>query len=297
MTDVAAQRELLRVSGGARRRKLVNLVAQSTATAAALLAVAVLAIIVGSVFVKGVDGLDWDFLTKTPATFGETGGGIANAIVGSLLIVAMATLMALPVGVLVAIYVSEFAPPTLQRVVRLALDVLNGVPSIVIGIFVFALLIVGHHQSAVAGAIALAIIMLPLVARATQEVLALVPRDLREASFALGVSRWRTVLNVVLPTCAGGIMTGTILAVARAAGETAPILFTTSIASNSVDTNVTHALQTIPFVIFTYAEAPDPALNAQAWAAAFILITFVLVLSLGGRAVLARTRRKLGQTR
>jgi phosphate transport system permease protein len=205
--------------------------------------------------------------------------------------------MALPLGILVAIYVSEFAPPSLQRVVRLALDVLNGVPSIVIGIFVFALLVVGRHQSAIAGSIALAIIMLPLVARATQEVLALVPRDLREASFALGVSRWRTVLSVVLPTCMGGILTGTTLAVARAAGETAPILFTSSIAPTYVSTDVSKAVATIPFVIFTYAEAPDPALNAQAWAAAFILIMFVLVSSLGARALLARSRRKLGQIR
>jgi phosphate transport system permease protein len=297
MSDVAFRAELLKASGGARRRKLVNLVAQAAATLAALLAVAVLGLIVWSVFAKGVDALSWDFLTKTPATFGETGGGIANAIVGSALIVAMATAMALPLGILVAIYVSEFAPPSLQRVVRLALDVLNGVPSIVIGIFIFALLIVGRHQSAIAGSIALAIIMLPLVARATQEVLALVPRDLREASFALGVSRWRTVLSVVLPTCTGGILTGTILAVARAAGETAPILFTSSIAPNYVSTDVTQAVATIPFVIFTYAEAPDPALNQQAWAAAFILIMFVLVLSLGGRALLARSRRKLGQVR
>ena len=146
---------LLKASGGARRRKLVNLVVQSFATVAALLAVAVLGVIVVSVFLKGVDALSWEFLTKTPVTFGETGGGIANAIVGSALIVAMATAMALPVGVLVAIYVSEFAPPSLQRVVRLVLDVLNGVPSIVIGIFVFALLIVGRHQSAIAASIAL----------------------------------------------------------------------------------------------------------------------------------------------
>jgi phosphate transport system permease protein len=289
--------ELLKATGGVRRRKLVNVGVEGIAAAAALLAVGVLGVIVASVFLKGVDALSWDFLTKTPATFGETGGGIANAIVGSALIVAMATAMALPVGVLVAIYVSEFAPPTLQRVVRLALDVLNGVPSIVIGIFVFALLIVGRHQSAVAGAIALAIIMLPLIARATQEVLALVPNDLREASYALGVSRWRTVVSVVLPTCLGGILTGTTLAVARAAGETAPLLFTSSIAPTFVSTDVREALATIPVTIFTYAEAPDPNLNAQAWAAAFVLIAFVLVSSLAARALLARSLRKLGQTR
>jgi phosphate transport system permease protein len=287
----------LRAGSSARRRKGVNRVMEVVATVAALLAVAVLVVIVWSVFQKGVKALNWDFFTKTPVTFGETGGGIANALVGSLLLVGIATAMALPVGVLVAIYVEEFARPTVQRTVRLALDVLNGVPSIVIGIFIFALLIVGHEQSALAGSLALAIIMLPLVARATQEVLALVPRDLREASFAIGVSRWRTVVSIVLPTCAGAILTGTTLAVARAAGETAPLLFTSSIAPTDVSTDVTHAVASIPVTIFTYSEAPDPALNEQAWAAAFVLMMFVLVSSLTARALLGRSRRKLGQTR
>jgi len=287
----------LRAGSSARRRKGVNRVMEVVATVAALLAVAVLVVIVWSVFQKGVKALNWDFFTKTPVTFGETGGGIANALVGSLLLVGIATAMALPVGVLVAIYVEEFARPTVQRTVRLALDVLNGVPSIVIGIFIFALLIVGHEQSALAGSLALAIIMLPLVARATQEVLALVPRDLREASFAIGVSRWRTVVSIVLPTCAGAILTGTTLAVARAAGETAPLLFTSSIAPTDVSTDVTHAVASIPVTIFTYSEAPDPALNEQAWAAAFVLMMFVLVSSLTARALLGRSRRRLGQTR
>jgi phosphate transport system permease protein len=175
--------------------------------------------------------------------------------------------------------------------------VLNGVPSIVIGIFVFTLLIVGHNQSAWAGGVALSIIMLPLIARSTQEVLELVPEHLREASLALGVSRWRTVLSVVLPTALGGIMTGATLAVARAAGETAPLLFTCSIASTSVSTDVRQAVASIPITIFSYAEAPDPALNDQAWAAAFVLIAFVLLLSLLSRAALARQRRKLGDDR
>ncbi len=170
--------------------------------------------------------------------FGQSGGGIAPAIVGTLILVATATVFALPTGVLTAIYVSEFAPRRLGEQVRLWLDVLNGFPSIVIGIFVFALCVkvklpllgIGHHQSAIAGGFALAIIMLPLVARATMEVLSLVPSGLREASYALGVSKWRTVLSVVLPTSLGGILTGTTLAIARAAGETAPLLFTCAIA-------------------------------------------------------------------
>jgi len=230
-------------------------------------------------------------------TFGETGGGIAHALVGSALLVALGALWAIPVGILVALYVIEFAPRPVGRAIRLALDVLNGVPSIVIGIFVFALLIVGRQQSALAGSFALAIIMLPLIARSTQEVLELVPGHLREASYALGVSRWQTVLRVVLPTAFGGIVTGATLAVARAAGETAPLLFTTSVAPTTVSTDVTRAVASIPLTIFQYAEAPDPALNDQAWAAAFVLIAFVLLLSLGSRLALARSRRKLGDAR
>jgi phosphate transport system permease protein len=287
----------LHATGRGRRRKTVNRLAEGFSSIAALAAVAVLGIVVGSVFLKGVSALSWDFITKTPVTFGESGGGIANALVGSALIVLMATLMAVPVGVLVAIYITEFAHSSVRRTVRLALDVLNGVPSIVIGIFIFTLLIVGHHQSAVAGSIALAVIMLPLIARSTQEVLELVPGHLREASFALGVSRWRTVLSVVLPTAIGGIATGATLAVARAAGETAPLLFTTSVVPTTVSTDVTQAMASIPLTIFQYAEAPDPALNNQAWAAAFVLIVFVLIVNIGSRAALARSRRKLGDTR
>ncbi len=264
------------------------------ATLAALTAVAVLVILVGSVFKEGVGALSIDFLTKGPATFGESGGGIAPALVGSLLIVLIGTAIALPVGVLLAIFVSEFARRRVRHAITLVLDVLNGFPSIVIGIFVFTLLVVGHHQSGFAGGFALAIIMLPLVARATMEVLSLVPPELRQASFALGASRWRTVLGIVLPTAFGGILTGTTLAIARAAGETAPLLFTTSIAGTTVSTDITQALNSIPVTILTYSESPDPALHEQAWAAAFVLIAFVLVTSMTARALLARNRRKLG---
>jgi phosphate transport system permease protein len=294
---VSAQPISLRSTGRVRRRKMVNRLAEAFAMLAAFSAIAVLVIVVVSVFRRGASALSWDFLTKTPVTFGETGGGIANAIVGSAILVAIASVIAIPVGILIALYVNEFAPRPIERTVRLALDVLNGVPSIVIGIFVFTLLIVGHNQSAWAGGVALSIIMLPLIARSTQEVLELVPEHLREASLALGVSRWRTVLSVVLPTALGGIMTGATLAVARAAGETAPLLFTCSIAPTSVSTDVRQAVASIPVTIFSYAEAPDPALNDQAWAAAFVLIAFVLVLSVLSRAALARQRRKLGDDR
>src|SRR5262245_38160315 len=198
----------LEARGRVRRRKLVNRLMEALALFASLGAVAVLAIVVLSVLQRGIPALNLDLFTKVQAPFGETGGGIAHAILGTVVLVLLATLMALPFGVLVAIYVSEFARPSVARFLRLALDVLNGVPAIVIGVFVYALIVVPlHKQSGWAGAFALAIVMLPLVSRATMEVLALVPPTLREASFALGVSRWRTTVRVVLPTVLGGIMT------------------------------------------------------------------------------------------
>jgi phosphate transport system permease protein len=291
----------LRATGRARRRLLVNKLAELTAFAAALAAIAVLVVLVWSVFSRGVHALNIDFFTKGPVLFGS-GGGVAPALVGSLILVAIATAMALPFGVLTAIFVSEFAPRRVGDQVRLWLDVLNGFPSIVIGIFVFALLVKvklpvvgwGNHQSALAGGFALAVIMLPLVARATMEVLALVPDHLREASTALGVSKWQTVLRVVLPTSLGGILTGTTLAIARAAGETAPLLFTCALAGQTTDWNPTHSISSIPLTIFQYSEAPDEALHQQAWALAFVLIAFVLVTSLTARFLLDRSRRKLG---
>jgi phosphate transport system permease protein len=284
----------LRATGRTRRRLVVNRGAEGIATLAAFLAVGVLGVVTASVLVRGIPALNLDLFTKTEATFGLPGGGIAHALVGTPILVGLATAMALPAGVLVAIFVSEFASESLGRLIRLALDVLNGVPSIVIGVFIYGLIVVGKGQSGWAGSIGLAVVMLPLVSRATMEVLALVPNSLREASFALGVSKWRTVLSVVMPTVLGGILTGTTLAVARGAGETAPLLFTSSIyATNSVGTDPTHALASLPVTIFIYSEAADKTLNDQAWAAAFILMAFVLVSSLTARALLARSERKL----
>ena len=276
-----------------RRRRIVNRLMEVIATVSALVAVAVLAIVVVSVAKRGAGAISWDFFTKPQALFGQPGGGIANAIVGTVLLVLMACAMALPVGVLTAIYLTEFAPRGVAVPIQVVIDVLAGLPTIVIGIFVYALLVIGHTQSGIAGAFALAIIMLPLIARATQEVLLLVPSTLREASLALGVRRWRTVLGVILPSSVGGILTGTVLAVARAAGETAPLLFTSSIFANTVQTDVTKPLPNIPVLIFTYSEQPDPALHEQAWAAALVLMAFVLVASLAAKALLARSRRKL----
>jgi phosphate transport system permease protein len=276
-----------------RRRKRKNRAMEALALVASALAVGALGLVVVSVLVKALPAINLDLFTKNQALFGQPGGGLANAFVGSLLLVALAAAMSLPVGVLAAIYVSEFAPARVGVTVRTALDVLNGIPSIVIGIFVYALLVVRFHQNAFIASIALAIIMLPLVSRSTQEVLALVPDSLREASQALGVSKWRTVLQVVLPTTLGGILTGATLAVARAAGETAPILFTSTLFTNSVSADPRHPVATVPFTIFTYSESPDPNLHEQAWAAAFVLIMFVLLTSLSARYLLHRSRRKL----
>jgi len=289
----AASIPTLKAHGRSRRRLLSNRLAQLTATAAAFGAVAVLGIVVFNVVQKAIPALNLDLFTQTQATFGETGGGIAHAIVGSAIITGIATAFAVPIGVMIAIYVSEFAHDQVKRYVRLALDVLNGVPSVIIGIFVYSLLVVGSGQAAWKASFALAVIMLPLVARTTIEVLNLVPSSLREASFALGVAKWRTVLFVVLPTVRGGVLTGSTLAMARAAGETAPLLFTSSIFLNSVVTDPRQAMATLPFTIFTYSEQADTNLNNQAWAAAFILMAFVLVTSLLARYFLYRSERKL----
>lgn len=285
----------LKPSGGLRRRKIVNRIMEIVGWAAALSAVAVLFIVIISVAVRAWPALSWDFLTKPPALFGQAGGGISSAIVGSALIVAIATALALPIGILIGIYLTEFAPRSVAQPVQLVLDILNGLPTIVTGIFVYGLLVIGHGQSAYAAGFALAIVMLPLVARASQETLLLVPPALREGSLALGVSRWRSVVGVILPTTFGGILTGAVLAVARAAGETAPLLFTCSIFNPAVSTDITKSMPNIPVLIFTYSEQPDKALHEQAWGAALVLMLFVLVASLSAKALLARSRRKLGR--
>jgi len=279
-----------------RRRKVVNLLVEVLMLVAALAAIAVLALVVASVVSRGHGALTKDFFTKGPAVgFLETGGGIANSIVGTIVIVGCASVFSVPLGILIAIYTSEFAPREVRRFVGFVLDVLNGLPSIVIGIFIFGLLVLGHTQSALAAGVALAIIMLPLIARSAQEVLALVPASLREASFALGVSRWRTVLGVILPTSLGGILTGATLAVARAAGETAPLLFTCALTTTQTSWDPRQALQSIPLTIFEDLEQPDPALHTQAWGAALVLMGFVLVVSILSKVALARSRRKLSR--
>jgi phosphate transport system permease protein len=280
-------------SAGLRRRKLAEKALAGVAVASALVAVGILVLVLGTVIHKGLSQLSLDFFTKARPLFGQE-GGIADALVGSALVVGMAMLIAIPVSILVAIFMSEYAGPRLSVALRIVLDVLNGVPAIVVGIFVFGLLVVGRGQSAIFGAFSLAVLMLPMVARATQEVLEIVPRSLREASLALGVTRWRTTVSVVLPTAIGGILTGVVIAVARVAGETAPLLFTSSIAANQISAHVTHALPTLPVTIFVFSESPDPGEQSAGWAAALVLILFVLVLNVLAKVFAGRKRRRLG---
>jgi len=287
----------LTTSGRLRRRQTVSTIMQLGQTTAALLAVAMLAIVVYSVASRGAGSLSVSFLTKDPPAFeGVKGGGIAPEIVGTALMMALATAVAMPLGILTALYLTEYAGGRATRAVRLALDLLNGMPTILIGLFFFGLLVVDKHQSGFAASLALAVIMLPLIARATQEVLALVPRGLREAADALGVSHWRAVRGVILPSALGGILTATILAVARAAGETAPLIFLSSIFGHTVSTSLFgEALPNIPVYIFTASEAADSYGFERAWGAGFVLLAFILITSLLGRALLSRSRAKLAQ--
>jgi phosphate transport system permease protein len=279
-------------SNGLRRRRITEKLFGALAFLAALVACGILALVLGTLIYKGASQLSLDFFTKPSPLFGQK-GGIADALVGTALIVGMAMLIAIPVAVLVAIYMSEYAGPRVSRGLRVVLDVLNGVPAIVVGIFVFGLLVVGHGQSAVYGAFALSILMLPMVARATQEILAVVPQSLRHASLALGVSKWRTTWNIILPAAIGGILTGVVISVARVAGETAPLLFTSSIAANQISVDVHNALPTLPVMIYINSESPDPGEQAAAWAAALVLIAFVLVMNILAKVFAGRKRRQL----
>jgi len=278
-----------------RWRRIKNRGMELVAWLAAALAVFILGVVVWSVAKKGASALSLDLFTKSqvPSGFSTATGGLANAFVGTLIVVGLATLMALPLGILIAIYVNEFAPRTIKRFVTLTLDVLAGVPAIVIGIFVFSLIVITHGQSAYAGAFALSVLMLPFVARTTIEVLALVPDSLREAALGVGAPRWRTTLGIVLPQTIGGILTGAVLAVARVAGETAPLLWTCSLAQQGTHWNPSLPLQTIPVAIFELSDQADPTSQALAWAGAFVLIMAILCLSLGARWLATRSRRKI----
>ena len=288
----------LTASGNLRRRQAVSRTVQALATASALIAVAALVIVTYAVVSRGASALSLDFLIKDPPQFGGAGGGIASAIVGTALIVAVAAVIATPLGVLCALYLVEFAGPRSRpgQAMRMALDLMQGLPSIVIGLFIFGLIVKpAQAESGFAGSLALAIIMLPLIARTAQEVLLTVPRTLRDASDALGVDRWRAILTVILPSALSGILTGTILAVARAAGETAPLLIVDGTFTPGTTIQIFgHAVPNIPVLIFTAAEAADPNGFARAWGAALVLLALILVANVGARVLLARSRARMG---
>jgi phosphate transport system permease protein len=285
----------LTATGNLRRRMIVNRLFEGSTTGAAFLAVAALGIVVYSVIKNGAAALNWHFITQNPPAVGS-GGGIANALIGTAIITLLATVIAMPIAVLVALYLSEFSGQRVARAIRLVLDLLNGIPTVVVSLFVFGLLVAGHQQSGFAVAVALAVIMLPLIARATQEVLQLVPQSLRDAADALGVARRRTVTGVVLPAAMGGIVTATVLAAARAAGETAPALFLSSIynASQTQLNPFGHAVPNVPVLIFNLSEQADPQGFTRAWGAALVLLTVILLANIGARALLARSRSKMG---
>jgi phosphate transport system permease protein len=283
----------LRGGKNTRRRRIVNRLAESASTLAALGAVFVLAIVVWTVAKRGAGEISWGFLTKDLPLYGTPGGGIAPLIVGSAILVGLATAIALPFGVCIAIFLQEFASSRLRAPIQLAIDLMNGMPSIILGVFVYGLFVYGGVQRAWAGSVALSIVMLPLITRSTQEVLRLVPHSHREGALALGASRWRTVLGVVLPSALGGIMTGTVIAIARAIGETAPLLFVSSIYGTGISWNPTQALPNFPVQILIWSESDDPADHRRAWASALVLLLFVLLTSLIARLALARTRKKL----
>jgi phosphate transport system permease protein len=280
-----------------RRRQLVSRTIESSQTGAAVFAVALLAFVIYSVASKGASALSFEFFTKGPPAIEEApGGGVAPEIVGTATLVALATLMAMPIGILAALYMTEFASQRAARGLRLVLDLLFGIPSIVIALFAFALLVAGKGYNGFAGSLALAIIMLPLVARATQETLLLVPQGLRDASAALGVSRWRALRGVILPSALGGIITGTVLAVARAAGETAPLLATNAFIGHTVSFSVfNQSISNIPVYIYSESQAANPNGLARAWGAAFVLLTFILLVNIAARTMHARSLRKLAR--
>ena len=240
---------------------------------------------------KGIGSINLAFLTQTPKPVGEPGGGMANAIIGSMTILTIASLLGVPMGIGAGVYLSEFGRNRYGDIVRFVSDVLNGVPSIVIGIVAYALVVLRQkHFSALAGGVALAIMMIPTIARTTEQMLLLVPQAIREAAFGLGVSRWRTTLSITLRAATSGIITGVMLAFARVAGETAPLLFT-AFGNQFWNLDLNQPTAALPLQIFTYAISPFDEWHRQAWAGALVLIVLVLALSLVARAVVRAKRQ------
>ncbi|MEP6688374.1 MAG: phosphate ABC transporter permease PstA [Gemmatimonadales bacterium] len=247
-----------------------------------------LVFILANLVLKGAGSLSFAFFTQTPAPAGETGGGVVHAIVGTLLIVGVACLIGLPIGIAAGIYCAEYPTSRLTWTTRFVADVLNGTPSIVVGVFAWAWIVATQkHFSALAGSAALAMLMIPMVLRTTEEMIKLVPNSLREAALALGYPRWRTSLGIVVRTTLPGIVTGSLLAVARIAGETAPLLFT-ALGSQYLSYNLNQPMAALPLTVFTYATGPYEEWHQYAWASALVLILVVFVLSLGARLAIRR---------
>ena len=282
------------MSGASLRRHLTSRVMTVLIVVLSFTAVLALVLILGNLLVKGASSLDWAFFTKSPVPAGQSGGGVANAIAGTILIVGLAALIGVPVGVGAGMYLAEYGGGRLGFVVRFVADVLNGTPSIVIGIVGWTFIVKpSGGVSALAGSIALAILMIPMLARTTEEMVRLVPHSLREAALALGYPRWRTSLKVVARTALGGIVTGCLVGIARVAGETAPLLFT-ALGNLNFTTSVTQPMQTLSLQIYVYATGPFDEWHRLAWASALVLMGLVLVISLTARWV---TRARYGRIR
>jgi phosphate transport system permease protein len=269
-------------------RKGLNNFMLSLTAVCAFLTVSALFLILAYLIYNGGKSLSWDFFTKLPLPPGQDGGGVANAIVGSAEIVALASLIGIPIGFLAGVYLSEFGGKVFSFVVRYAADLLNGVPSIVIGVFAWTIIVVPMHGfSALAGGFALSLMLIPITARSTEQFLQEVPRSLREGSLALGASKWRTIAFVIVPAASKGILTGIILGVARISGETAPLLFT-SLNNQFWSRGLTQPTATLPVMIFKLATAPYDDWHRQAWAAGLVLLALVLLANILARAVMSR---------
>ena len=250
---------------------------------AVVVAVLPLLLILGTLVVKGAGAINLDFFTRMPVPAGETGGGVAHALVGTLLIVGAACLIGIPIGMAAGIYCAEYPGSRLATITRFVADVLNGTPSIVVGVVAWTLIVARQkHFSGFAGSVALAMLMIPMVMRTTEELIKMVPHSLREAALALGYPRWRTSLSIVIRTTLPGIVTGVLLATARIAGETAPLLFP-ALGSAFMSTDLNQPMAALPLTVFTYATGPYEDWHRLAWATALVLIIVVLVLSLAAR--------------
>jgi phosphate transport system permease protein len=275
----------------ARRRKIISGVAETLCAVAVILALLPLAMILFYVIKQGFSSLNWAFFTQMPKPVGEKGGGMANAIVGTLTLIAIAAAVAVPIGCISGIHLAEYRDQRFSSIVRFAADVLNGVPSIVIGIFAYGLVVLPVKRfSAIAGGVALGILMIPIVVRTTEELIRLVPPGLREGALALGASRSRAVFTVILPAALPGILTGILVATARVAGETAPLLFT-AFNNQYWSTNITQPIASLTVQVFTYAISPYDDWHRQAWAGAFLLVMIILLLSMTARFAVRRLER------